>query len=164
MTLPWIIEGTKVHGLHEVRDNAKLSAWLKSDGKTLGNPAKMPWCGDFVDTALARGLPKEPRPGALGVNPYWALNWGLLGAPCAPCYGAVVTFKRPGGGHVGFLVGISEDRKFYLVLGGNQSNRVSRTWIAVSRAQATRWPSTYPNPKTPLPVFKKTGAASTNEA
>lgn len=164
MKLPWIAEAEKVHGLHEVRDLKALSTWLKSDGATLGNPSKMPWCGDFVDTALERALPDEPRPGALKVNPYWALNWGLLGNDCAPVYGAVVTFKRTGGGHVGFLVGISEDRKFYLVLGGNQSNRVSRTWIAVSRAQETRWPATHANPKTPLPVFKKAGKASTNEA
>lgn len=164
MNLPWVDEGQKVHGLHEVRDNAALSKWLKSDGAALGNPSKMPWCGDFVDTALERAIPDEPRPGALRINPYWALNWGLLGVDTKPVYGAVVTFKRNGGGHVGFLVGISDDGKFYLVLGGNQSNRVSRAWIAVSRAQATRWPSTYANPMTKLPVFKKTGAASKNEA
>lgn len=160
----WIIEAEKVIGLHEVRDIKALSAWLKSDGVTLGNPSKMPWCGDFVDTALERALPKEPRPGALGINPYWALNWGLLGVASPLCFGAIVTFKRPSGGHVGFLVGISEDGQFYLVLGGNQGNTVSRTWIAKARCQAVRWPSTYPNPKTPLPVVKKTGAASTNEA
>ena len=164
MKLPWIIEGETVLGLHEVRDNAKLSAWLKSDGAALGNPSKMPWCGDFVDTALERSIPKEPRPGALGINPYWALNWGLLGVACKPCYGAVVTFQRPSGGHVGFLVGISPDGLFYLVLGGNQGNTVSRTWVAVSRARATRWPATYGNPMLALPVVKKTGAASKNEA
>lgn len=164
MALPWISEAEKVLGLHEANDNKALSAWLRSDGKTLGNPSKMPWCGDFVDTALARALPKEPRPGALGVNCYWALNWGLLGVASPLVYGAVVTFKRPGGGHVGFLVGISPDGAYYLVLGGNQGNRVSRTWIAKSRCQAVRWPSTYANPKTPLPVIKKTGAASKNEA
>lgn len=164
MTPPWITEGEKVLGLHEARDGSKLSAWLRSDGKTLGNPSKMPWCGDFVDTALARALPKEPRPGALGVNPYWALNWGLLGQPTPPAVGAIATFKRSGGGHVGFLVGVSEDGLYYLVLGGNQSNRVSRTWIAVNRAQALRWPATATAPKKALPVVKKKTAASTNEA
>lgn len=164
MNLPWIEAAEKVIGLHEVRDNKALSAWLKSDGKALGNPSKMPWCGDFVDTALSRGLPKEPRPGALGVNPYWALNWGLLGVACKPCYGAVVTFKRPGGGHVGFLVGISTGGQFYQVLGGNQGNTVSYTWIDKARCQAVRWPATYGNPMTPLPVLKKAGAASNNEA
>lgn len=159
---PWITETQKVFGLHEVRDKARLSAWLKSDGKTLGSPDKLPWCGDLVDTAIARALPAEPRPAALGENPYWALNWGLLGVSCSPCRWAIVTFKRPSGGHVGFLMG--EDATHYLVRGGNQGNTVSDTWIAKSRARAIRWPSTYPNPRVPLPKLKRNGAVSTNEA
>ena len=161
-SLPWIAETAKVLGLHEIRDKARLAAWLKSDGKTLGSPDKLPWCGDLVDTAIARALPKEPRPGVLGENPYYALNWGQLGTACPPCYGAVVTFKRPGGGHVGFLVG--EDAEFFLVRGGNQGNTVSDTWIAKRRAQAVRWPRTYPNPRVPLPKLNRTGKVSTNEA
>lgn len=160
--LPWLAEAAKVMGLHEIRDHARLSAWLKSDGKTLGNPAKLPWCGDFVDTALERALPDEPRPGPLGENPYWALNWAHLGVTCSPLYGAVAAFKRPSGGHVGFLVG--EDATHYLVRGGNQGNTVSDTWIAKSRCQAIRWPSTYPNPRAPLPKLKRNGPVSTNEA
>jgi hypothetical protein len=42
--LPWIEEGKKVFGLHEVRDNSKLKAWLRSDGQTLGDPKALPWC------------------------------------------------------------------------------------------------------------------------
>jgi hypothetical protein len=159
---PWIVETDAVLGLHEIRDRTKLAAWLKSDGKTLGDPAKLPWCGDLVDTAIARALPHEPRPGPLGENPYWALNWGHLGKACQPCLHAVVTFKRPSGGHVGFLMG--EDATHYLVRGGNQGNTVSDTWIAKSRARAIRWPSTYPNPRAPLPKLKRSGAVSTNEA
>lgn len=164
MMLPWLKDVDRVMNLHEVRDNKQLSAYLRSDGKALGNPAKMPWCGDLVSTAIANTLPDEPRPGALGVNPYWALNWNLFGEACGEHYGAVVTFKRPGGGHVGFLVGISTDGLFYRVRGGNQSNRVCDTWIAKSRCQAKRWPKTYGNPMTPLPVLKKRSAASKNEA
>lgn len=162
--LPWIAAGEAVHGLHEVRDNAKLSAWLRSDGAFLGDPAKMPWCGDFVDTAINKGLPQEPRTKQLKLNPYWALNWNEFGVPSGEWYGAIATFKRPGGGHVGFLVGESSDRLYYLVLGGNQSNRVSRTWIAKNRMQRLRWPSTYANPKRALPVYEKKGKASVNEA
>ena len=73
--LPWMLEAKKVNGLHEVSDKAALSKWLKSEGRTLGDPTKLPWCGDFVDTAMSLGLPGEPRPGPLGQNPYWALNW-----------------------------------------------------------------------------------------
>ncbi|HLP66392.1 MAG TPA: TIGR02594 family protein [Rhizobium sp.] len=164
MKLPWIEEGEKVLGLHELKNNKELSAWLKSDGAFLGNPSKMPWCGDFVDTALERAIPNEPRSKALKLNPYWALNWNEFGVATDEYFGAVVTFKRPGGGHVGFVVGISTDGQYYLVLGGNQRNRVSRTWIAKGRHRALRWPSTYKNPRIPLPRIEKKTAASRNEA
>lgn len=160
--IPWINELNAVFGWHEVRDHARLSKWLRSDGKTLGDPAKLPWCGDAADTALFRALPKEPRPGDLGKNPYWALNWMYLGVGCQPCVGAFAAFKRPGGGHIGVLVG--QDATHYQVLGGNQGDTISRTWIAKDRCKAVRWPSTYPNPKIPLPVIKRTSAVSVNEA
>ena len=161
--IPWVKEFEKVLGLHEVRDKAKLSAWLRSDGATLGDPTKLPWCGDAMDTALHLALPNEPRPGDLGRNPYWALNWSWLGTALTfPYYGAIAAFKRPTGGHVGVLVGQSDDE--FLVLGGNQGDSVSRVWIAKDRARAIRWPSTYANPKFPLPRGLAGGAVSRNEA
>lgn len=158
----WIAELDAVLGWHETRDRDRLSKWLRSDGKTLGDPSKLPWCGDAMDTALHLAAPKEPRPGDLGVNPYWALNWTLLGVACAPCYGAIAAFKRPSGGHVGVLVG--QDATHYLVLGGNQGDTVSRVWIEKSRCVATRWPSTVKNPNTPLPARKRNGPVSVNES
>lgn len=62
---PWYEELLRRKGLHEVRDRSKLMAWLRSDGKTLGDPAKLPWCGDAIQTCLALTLPDEPQP----VNP-----------------------------------------------------------------------------------------------
>ena len=163
MSAPWVVEGLKVLGLHEVRDNAALRQWLKSDGPTLGDPKALPWCGDYVDTCIDLALPDEPRPGKLGENPYWALNWGLLGIKVAPCLDAVVSFKRPSGGHVGFLAG--EDATHFYVLGGNQGDTVSYTWIEKSRMRAIRWPSTALRlPRKPLPILKRTGAVSTNES
>jgi uncharacterized protein (TIGR02594 family) len=160
--LPWMVEAKKVNGLHEVNDNAALSKWLKSEGKTLGNPAKLPWCGDFVDTAMALGLPGEPRPGPLGENPYWALNWLHFGVPCGDVYGAVAAFKRPGGGHVGFLVGM--DRTRYYVLGGNQGDTVSIVPILRSRCQGLRWPSTFKGKAKPAMIMESSAKASTDEA
>ncbi len=160
--LPWIIEGKKVFGLHEVNDNAALRAWLKSDGKTLGDPKALPWCGDYVETCIKKTLPKETFPGALGENPYWARNWALFGKEVKPCYGAVGVFVRDGGGHVGFLVG--EDATDWYVLGGNQGNTVSIVRIAKNRMIAARWPSTAEASTKPLP--KLTAASipkSTNE-
>ena len=160
--LPWMVEAKKVLGLHETRDRAVLAKWLKSDGKTLGDPSKLPWCGDFVDTAIKLALPDEPRPGKLGENPYWALNWLLFGKACNPAYGAVVAFERPGGGHVGFLVG--QDEKRFYVLGGNQGDTVSVTPIDRGRARGYRWPTTYKGRPGDLPQMKSATASSKNEA
>ena len=160
--LPWMVEAKKVMGLHEDRDRAVLAKWLKSDGKTLGDPSKLPWCGDFVDTAIELALPDEPRPGKLGENPYWALNWLLFGKACNPAYGAVVAFERPGGGHVGFLVG--QDEKRFYVLGGNQGDTVSVTPIDRGRARGYRWPTTYKGKPGDLPQMKSATASSKNEA
>lgn len=153
--IPWVREMEMVLGWHEVKDKERLSKWLKSDGKTLGDPTRLPWCGDAMDTALELALPDEPRPGDLGKNPYWALNWSWLGKSCDPVFGAIAAFKRPTGGHVGVLVG--QTKTHYLVLGGNQGDSVSRVLIAKDRCRAVRWPVTYANPKIPLPMVDAAG-------
>ncbi len=161
--IPWVREFAPVFGLHEIRDNARLSKWLRSDGKTLGDPSHLPWCGDAVDTALALALPKEPRPGDLGKNPYWALNWLWLGKECGPCYGAFAAFKRPSGGHVGVLIGQTGTN--YQVLGGNQGDTISLVLIDKGRCRGIRWPSTYTNPNIPLPMISAAGVpVSVDEA
>ena len=160
MNIPWITEYEKVYGWHEVRNHDSLAKWLRSDGKTLGDPAKLPWCGDAADTALHLALPNEPRPGDLGKNPYWALNWMYLGVACAPCYGAFAAFKRPEGGHIGVLVG--QTATHYQVLGGNQGDSISTVLIDKTRCKATRWPSTFANPRIKLPGVA-TGKVSVNE-
>ncbi len=162
VAIPWITELKHVIGLHETRDNAKLSKWLRSDGKTLGNPGVLPWCGDAIDTALHLALPQEPRPGDLGKNPYWALNWLFLGVACRPCFGAIAAFKRPGGGHVGVLVG--QTKTEYQVFGGNQGDAIGYTWIAKARCVGTRWPSSFANPNMALKLMARDGALSGNEA
>lgn len=63
---PWLGIAISKKGLHESRDYAELSRFLRSDGETLGDPRKLPWCGDFVQTCIALGCPGEPVP----VNPY----------------------------------------------------------------------------------------------
>jgi len=160
--LPWMAKAREAFGWHETRDNAKLRAWLRSDNATLGDPRALPWCGDFVETAIKTTLPDEEYPGALGSNPYWAQNWKLLGRPVAPTYGAVLVFLRDGGGHVGFAVG--EDATDYYVLGGNQSNAVTITRIDKNRMIASRWPETWAHSHVPLPRMTATGIPrSTNE-
>jgi uncharacterized protein (TIGR02594 family) len=161
--LPWLTEGRKVIGLHEVRDNAALTAWLMSDGKRLGDPKALPWCGDFAETAMKRGLPTEVFSGPVGENPYYARNWSSFGKATLPVYGAVLVFERgPTSGHVGFGVGQTKDN--FLVLGGNQGDTVSIVPIAKGRLLAARWPSSFPNPEVLLPFTMTGGATSINEA
>ena len=136
--------------------------WLKRDGRSLGDPAKSPWCGDFVETCIRVGLPNEPLLGALGANPYWARNWLLFGQAVQPIPGAVLVFERGSGGHVGFALG-QDDTNFF-VLGGNQSDAVTIARIAKSRLLGARWPATFQPRLQRLPTMKPGEfLATTNE-
>lgn len=123
-------------------------------------------CGDAVETAIKRALPGEPFPAKLDENPYWARNWNYFGVRCGLVYGAVVTFSRGSGGHVGFLVGRTADGLLLRVRGGNQSNEINDTWISVGRLLESRWPTTYPTRfQYPAPTMDHDdGIISTNEA
>lgn len=161
---PWIDEALRVMGLHEIHNHKTLSAWLRSDGKTVGDPAKIPWCGDFVQTAIALSMPEESLP----ENPYLAANWAKFGKAVTPQYGAVMSFWRGSPtdwrGHVAFYLG--EDSKNYYVLGGNQSNKVSKTFIAKNRLRknGSRWPLSAITPSNKKTIVSSSGKIiSTNE-
>ena len=159
---PWYSLALTKMGLVETRDKKELEAFLRSDGATLGDPTKLPWCGDFVETCIAVTLPKE----SLITNPYWALNWLKFGVsvPISQVYrGAICVFKREGGGHVGFVAG--HDASYVHVLGGNQSNSVSISRVAKDRLQGYRWPNSYPMPSIDQLLEKTTIQATitTNE-
>lgn len=136
---PWMGLALQKKGLRET--DPDLKQFLKSDGKTLGDPAKLPWCGDFVETCVAVTVPTE----AIPVNPYLARNWLKFGVDVKPCYGSVLVFWRGSksgiSGHVGFYFG--EDASAYHVLGGNQSNAVTVARLAKSRLLGARMPKAY---------------------
>lgn len=138
---PWHAELLRRKGLHEVRDYSALAKWLKLDGRTLGDPRKLPWCGDAIDTVIGLALPGEPRL----ANPYLARNWMKFGKSTRPRLGAIMVFWRGSltgtSGHVALYV--SEDATHYTVLGGNQANAITLTRIAKSRFLGARWPSTF---------------------
>lgn len=161
--LPWIAEANSALGRHEARDRSWLMDWLKRDGRSLGDPSKNPWCGDFVETCIRVALPDEPLLGALGTNPYWARNWLMFGQEVQPITGAILVFERGSGGHVGFALG-QDDTHFY-VLGGNQSDAVTIARIARARLLGARWPATVPPRAQRLPTMKPGEFLSTtNEA
>jgi uncharacterized protein (TIGR02594 family) len=136
--MPWMAIAESKMGLHETLDNSDVKEFLKSDGATLGDPSKLPWCGDFVETCIALAVADAVLP----VNPYLARNWLKFGRTVDPCYGAVLVFERgkPPSGHVGFYV--SEDDTHFEVLGGNQSNRVSLARLDKARLLGARLPLT----------------------
>lgn len=162
---PWMAEGRRKKGMHETRDRVTLMAWLRSDGKTLGDPSKLPWCGDYVQTCLALTLPEEQMP----ANPYLAANWCKFGVDMdeKPSLGAVMVFWRDSPasslGHVGFYE--SETATHYNILGGNQANGINVMSIEKKRLRkgGARWPATYPLPSTGK-IAGTLGTISTNEA
>lgn len=159
-TMPWMDEAARIMGWHEKIDNKRLFEWLRSDGRSVGDPAKIPWCGDFVQTSLAKSMPDEVLP----KNPYWARSWAKFGVPCKIVTGAIASFTRGKGGHVGFVVKYDPARHRILLRGGNQSNRVSDSWISADRLIATRWPATALPPQGITIASGAGQTLSTNEA
>lgn len=171
---PWVNElGRHMHW-HEITDNAKLSAWLRSDGAALGDPSKLPWCGDAMQTAIRLTLPDEPFPGPLGENPYWARNWVHLGVETKLALGAMVVLTRRGGGHIGTAVGYDPKLKRIRLRGGNQGNSINDTWVdekrvlgkkVAMRAEGYRKPITYKGDLPRIPIMNSDGQViSRNEA
>lgn len=151
---PWMAEMHRRMGLHEVRDNAVLSAWLRI-GRYLGNPAKLPWCGDAMETCIVKTLPAEPVPN----NPFWAQAWKDFGQDVGePVVGAVGVIRwNASSGHVGIVA--HSDRSRVLLLGGNQSDSINLTWFNRSLFIAFRWPKSYPVRQYP-PLTAKAGTGS----
>lgn len=157
--IPWYDELLRKKGLTEIRDKAVLAKWLKSDGATLGDPSKLPWCGDAIETCIALTLPDEE----MVANPYWARNWLNFGIKCEPTLGCVLVFSRgASSGHVGLYAG--EDKTYFSVLGGNQSNSISISRIAKNRLLGARWPRTVPLGSTVTVAGAKNAAITTDEA
>ena len=108
----------------------------------------VPWCGLFAARAMKEAGIAPPK---IAVR---ASSWGSWGRAISPRVGAILVFKRDGGGHVGFYVG--EDFSCYHVLGGNQGDRVSITRIEKARLVACRWPGGLEAYTKPL-VLRSTG-------
>lgn len=136
---PWMAELHRRMGLNEVRDNAALTAFLKI-GRWLGNPKDLPWCGDAVESSIAKALPNE----ALPENPFFAQSWAKFGKEVGqPIVGAIGVIRWSAStGHVGIVAGV--DGSTINLLGGNQSNAINVTGFARSKFIAFRWPKTFP--------------------
>lgn len=161
----WMREARRYMGLREIagpKSNPTILGWAARLGGWVASFYKdddTPWCGLAVGAWISVTLPREVLPS----NPLGALNWSTFGKSLkAPSVGAILTFRRPGGGHVGLYVG--EDATHYHVLGGNQSNSVSITRIDKERLAAIRWPRTGGDPVGGRVALTASGEVSRNEA
>lgn len=139
----WMREARRLMGVREVvgkGSNPVIMGWAKRFGGWVASfftDDDIAWCGLFMAHVLGLTLPRE----ALPANPLGALNYNKFGRKLAdPALGAIMTFTREGGGHVGLYVG--EDETHFHVLGGNQKNSVSITRVARDRLSDIRWPKT----------------------
>ena len=159
-----IAEARKLLGIVEVpgkADSPIIMGWADELGGAIERAYTadaVPWCGLFLAIVAKRAGKAVPD------EPLWALNWGNFGERVAqPGLGDVLTFQRPGGGHVALYIG--EDKAAYHVLGGNQSDQVCYARIAKIRLRAARRPAYVAKPATAKPyILAATGALSRNEA
>jgi len=162
MAPPWLALAKSKLGIREIpgpANNPTILGWAKRLGpKIVGilynDDSNIPWCGLYVAEVMSEAGFTPPT---IAVR---ASQWATWGEKTEPCEGAILVFKRPGGGHVGFYVG--EDAVAYRVLGGNQGDAVSYTRIAKNRCIAVRWPFGY-RPKGNTITSGVTGGLSSNE-
>lgn len=126
----------------------RLRAWWRDD--------ETPWCGTFAAAVIQESGFRLPK------HWYRAKGWLDWGVPLAnPEVGCIVVFERPGGGHVGFVVG-RDLAGALVVLGGNQGNAVSIASFDRSRVIGYRWPATTAPQFAALPLIGS--QRSTSEA
>lgn len=158
--VPWLSVARSLIGQKEIH-GPKHNSWIAKGWARLGagwyNDDETPWCGFFMAHCMDAVKIPYPSKGLFARAKAW-MDWGKN---CRPTLGAVVVFGRQGGGHVGLLVGESNDS--WYVLGGNQKHAVNIMPILKSRALGYRWPASHPLKNTPLPRMTG-GIVSTNEA
>ena len=135
----WLIEAFKYINLKEIKGSVHAPDILQfwKDIKRGGiKDDETPWCASFVGAMLERAGIRSTR--FEGASSYE--QWGneLL----TPKYGCVVTFRRKGGSHVGFVVGSHPDGSLQ-VLGGNQNDAVTIADFPRARVSSLRWPIGY---------------------
>lgn len=139
---PWMAEAARLLTTREVAgsgNNPVILDWAKGMGIPYGGD-DIAWCGLFVGHCIATTLPEEPLPGGL----LGARSWVSLGRGTTPRLGAVMVFwrvaKASWEGHVGFYAG--QNGKNFLILGGNQGDKVCYTWCHEDQLLEARWPVT----------------------
>lgn len=157
--LPWIVSARAHLGAREIKgfrhNPVIVNFWKLARLSGIKND-EVPWCAGFVGAMLEANGIKSARSDSSRAY----LNWGQ--GIDAPEYGCVVVFSRPGGGHVGFCVGVDQGGRL-LILGGNQGDQVSILPFDRTRVTGYRrvpWAGARPV----LPVVADHRLSSANEA
>lgn len=165
---PWLAIGRKDIGLREVPGVETLPAmrrWL-IQAKAWWDDDETPWCGTWVNHCVVdagfTGPPQAYKARA------W-LEWGTQLS--SPVLGCLAVFdggpRRPGGGHVGIVVGrdAALNGGNLMILAGNQRDMVCI--LPFSRARVLpggyRWAPAYPLGGHILPLVGSDGRVSTFE-
>jgi uncharacterized protein (TIGR02594 family) len=123
------------------------------------NSDQRPWGAVFVNYALEKA-------GVRGTRSPNALSFLIWGVPLdRPAVGAIAVLDYGDGrGYVGMVEG--QYHGMIVLLGGNQSDSVSRTAFPASEIAAYRWPEgqPVPSPGMNLPTVRPTGASQTAPA
>ena len=166
MTEPrWLAEARRDIGVTEIPgkgDSPIIRRWL-TDLKAWWTDDATPWCGTAVAHWMLRAGIKPPQ------HWYRALAWADWGVRLSrPALGAVVVYRRTGGGHVGLVVG-TDAAGNVLTLGGNQGDQVNIRPFDRQRVVAYRWPAGHVADWPHLvdadaPLLASSGPLSSNEA
>ncbi len=159
----WLVEARKHVGLREIygrKHNPQILRWWAlirapfTDDET-------PWCAAYVGGVLESCGIKSSRSASARSFEKWGKR--LI----KPGHGAVAVFWRGSrssySGHVGFYVGKDQHGNI-MVLGGNQSDKVSIAPISPARLIGYRWPIDEPLTGAAPVIVKSDGRVSTNEA
>lgn len=133
---PWVKEACKFIGLQEIKGskhNPEIVQMWKDIKRGGIKDDETPWCAAFVGAMLERVGIKSSRFESAASY----LQWG--NKIDKPVYGCIAVFSRVGGGHVGFVVGQTENGNL-LILGGNQSDGVNIKAFSRDRVTGYRWP------------------------
>lgn len=159
----WLAEARSLMGTREVpgsANNPDIMKWARDlDQWYPGDD--IAWCGLFVAHCMSVGAPGEPQ----NFNRLGARNWLEYGQACEAELGAIAVFWRTHptkswNGHVALVTGQSPDA--IRVIGGNQSDNVTETWISRDRLLGFRKPVGAPTARSAPEA--RTGALSTRES
>ena len=140
----WMDIAWAEQGQHEVSGSAanpRILGYFKDAGRPDITSDEIPWCAAFAGRCLQLGgVPIDAIPDDQRLRARAYASFGT--AIDAPRVGALCVLSRgsdPSQGHVGFVVGWTDDS--IALLGGNQSDSVNVSHFSRNRIVALRWPA-----------------------